>query len=148
MLRAAEERGGAWIHGHDLRATPEARAEATIDCHRLFVGKPTVAQNGSDDTGLAPRLAQLEAEGKTVVLVRGGQPLGLVALADEVRPVRRSIPLHSGRSLSCVGHLACDLASVGALLVRASALRRAPEQELADRGLREVLRPHGCRAQR
>jgi Cd2+/Zn2+-exporting ATPase len=43
-----------------------------------------------------PRLAEardrLEAEGKTVMLVqRGGQWLGLLALADQVRPEARAI---------------------------------------------------------
>jgi Cd2+/Zn2+-exporting ATPase len=58
--------------------------EATVDGHRLFVGRLDRDGNGAART----RLEELEAAGKTAVVVAGAhrRPLGLIAVADELRP--------------------------------------------------------------
>ncbi len=82
VLRAAEERGLGWAVGQDLHATPGVGVEATVDGQRLFVGR----LNGATTDLATYQVAQLEAEGKTVVtLARGGRSLALLAIADEVR---------------------------------------------------------------
>jgi Zn2+/Cd2+-exporting ATPase len=73
--------------GHALQAVPGVGVEATVDGRRAFVGKPDHAISLDDTPAVAGRLADLEAQGKTAVLVaRAGVPLGLVAVADELRP--------------------------------------------------------------
>jgi Cd2+/Zn2+-exporting ATPase len=83
VLRAAEERGLRWENGRDLRAIPGMGVEATVSGRRLFVGKPQ--KHLPDDVARA--LAGSAAEGKTaVILSSGSELLGLLAIADEVRP--------------------------------------------------------------
>jgi Zn2+/Cd2+-exporting ATPase len=73
--------------GLALRALPGVGVEATVDGHRAFVGKADHAIRLDHTPAVAGRLADLEAQGRTAVLVaRAGAPLGLVAVADELRP--------------------------------------------------------------
>ncbi|UIJ32864.1 cadmium-translocating P-type ATPase [Cereibacter azotoformans] len=69
------------------RALPGKGAEAVIDGVSVCVGSPRLAKERSALTGdLGVRVAALEAEGKTVVLVlRENVALGLIALRDEPR---------------------------------------------------------------
>jgi Cd2+/Zn2+-exporting ATPase len=84
ILDAAGERGLAWPPGDRLRATPGVGVEATVGGLRLFVGRP----DGRILTGqAAQRLAALETAGKTtIVLAVDTRPLGLLAVADQLRP--------------------------------------------------------------
>jgi Cd2+/Zn2+-exporting ATPase len=81
ILRAAEERGVAREPGWDLRAIPGVGVEATVAHRVLFLGR--------DDGGspaVRSHVERLEAEGKTAVtLAEGGRPLGVLAVADELR---------------------------------------------------------------
>ncbi len=69
------------------RALPGKGAEALINGALVCVGSPRlVAERGALDDDLQARVAALEAEGKTVVIVlRQGAPQGLIALRDEPR---------------------------------------------------------------
>ncbi len=69
------------------RALPGKGAEASINGALVCVGSPRlVAERGALDDDLQARVAALEAEGKTVVIVlRQGAPQGLIALRDEPR---------------------------------------------------------------
>jgi Zn2+/Cd2+-exporting ATPase len=84
ILDAAGERGLAWTPGDRLRATPGVGVEATVGGRRLFVGRP----DGRILTGqAAQRLAALETAAKTtIVLAVDTRPLGLLAVADQLRP--------------------------------------------------------------
>ena len=85
ILDAASSRGLAWTPGQKLRAIPGVGVEATVAGRRLFVGRPNgrLALTGQ----AAQRLAALERAGNTtMVLAAGHRPLGLLAVADQLRP--------------------------------------------------------------
>ncbi|QFT61908.1 heavy metal translocating P-type ATPase [Roseivivax sp. THAF30] len=69
------------------RALPGKGAEASIDGVSVSVGSPRLAnERGALTDDLRTRVATLEAEGKTVVIVlRDDAPVGLIALRDEPR---------------------------------------------------------------
>ncbi len=69
------------------RALPGRGAEASVDGMSVCVGSPRLAgERGALTDNLRSRVAALEAEGKTVVIVlREDAPRGLVALRDEPR---------------------------------------------------------------
>lgn len=69
------------------RALPGKGAEASIGGATVCVGSPRLAdERGALDDDLRRRVATMEAEGKTVVIVlRENVPLGLIALRDEPR---------------------------------------------------------------
>lgn len=85
---AAERRGIDAAPSTAARALPGMGAEAVIDGATVTVGSLRLAQErGALADDVRSRVAGLEAEGKTVVIVlRDGRPLGLVALRDEARP--------------------------------------------------------------
>ena len=83
ILHAAAERGLAWESSRDVQATPGVGVAATLGDQRFFVGRPEPV----GVVGAAHTLQELEGDGKTVVaVVRDGRTLGLLAIADEVRP--------------------------------------------------------------
>ncbi|MEC7764127.1 MAG: heavy metal translocating P-type ATPase [Pseudomonadota bacterium] len=83
----AERRGVDAAATAGGRALPGKGAEASIDGVTVSVGSPRLAdERGALTDALRTRLAALEAQGKTVVIVlRDDVPLGLIALRDEPR---------------------------------------------------------------
>jgi cation transport ATPase len=64
-----------------LRALPGIGVEATVDGRPAFVGKADHAIRLDQTPAVAGRLAELEGQGTTAVLVAdGSRPLGLVAV--------------------------------------------------------------------
>jgi Cd2+/Zn2+-exporting ATPase len=87
ILAEAHARGIAVAPGRALRALPGIGVEATVDGRPAFVGKADHGIRLDQARAVAGRLAELEGQGKTAVLVAdGSRPLGLVAVADELRP--------------------------------------------------------------
>jgi Cd2+/Zn2+-exporting ATPase len=87
ILAEAHARGIAVVPGRALRALPGMGVEATVDGRPAFVGKADHAIRLDQAPAVAGRLAELEGQGKTAVLVAyGSRPLGLIAVADELRP--------------------------------------------------------------
>jgi Cd2+/Zn2+-exporting ATPase len=84
IVGAAEAEGIGLLPAADLRAHPGVGVEATVDGGRLFVGQ----LDGDGHGSARARLDELEAEGKTTVVVADAdrRPLGLIAVADELRP--------------------------------------------------------------
>jgi len=83
----AEQRGINAAAATGGRALPGKGAEALIDGAAVCVGSPRLAdERGALTAEIRSRVAALEADGKTVVIVlRKNQPLGLIALRDEPR---------------------------------------------------------------
>jgi Cu2+-exporting ATPase len=65
--------------------------EATVDGHKVLLGNRTLMDERKVDlAGLAAEAERLKGDGRTVVhLARDGQLLGLIAIADAVRPSAR-----------------------------------------------------------
>lgn len=89
ILHGARQQGIAWPEAQDVRALPGTGVQASVDGRRLFVGRPDGRVALHLQYAAAQRLATLEAEGKTAVVLADatdGRPLGLLAVADQLRP--------------------------------------------------------------
>jgi Zn2+/Cd2+-exporting ATPase len=87
ILAEAQARKVSVTPGRMLRALPGIGVEATVDGRPAFVGKADHGVRLDRAPAVAGRLAELEGQGNTAVLVaHGSRPLGLVAVADELRP--------------------------------------------------------------
>jgi Cd2+/Zn2+-exporting ATPase len=90
---AARGRGLALSNVTEFEAIPGRGVQAVVDHQVVNLGSPSyLLQNGSFPPALAEARDRLEAEGKTVMLAqRGGQWLGLIAMADQIRPEAKAI---------------------------------------------------------
>lgn len=75
----------------DFTSTTGFGVSALVGSRRVLVGRPSfLTEAGIDPTPLGDAIGRLESEGHTVVAVsRDGQPLGVIALADTIRPEAR-----------------------------------------------------------
>lgn len=88
VVDAALDRGLAIPEATGFQATPGQGVTATVDGAEVLVGRPSwLAAHGVELDALAERVEALEGAGRTVAAVaRAGQPLGVIALGDELRP--------------------------------------------------------------
>lgn len=93
VAKAAQERGLMLSEVSEFENIPGRGVSAVVDHHIVNLGSPAfLLQNGNFPTRLKESRERLEAEGKTVMLVqRDGQWLGLIALADQLRPEAREV---------------------------------------------------------
>lgn len=91
VVREAESRGIALESPRDFKAVPGYGVVAAVDYHRVVVGKKQfVGVHGSHGYGLAAEARRLEARAHTVVWVAvDGRAIGLIAIADELKPGAR-----------------------------------------------------------
>lgn len=91
VVREAEARGIAVEPPRDFKAVPGYGVVATVDFHRVVVGKKQFAGvHGSHGYGLGAEAERLEARAHTVVWVAvDGRAIGLIAIADELKPGAR-----------------------------------------------------------
>lgn len=86
IVSAAEHRGLKLMNSVSANAIPGVGVEATIEGDRVFVGKLGRISAASDSEA-SRHFAKLESEGKTAVVVANdGKPLGVLAVADKLRP--------------------------------------------------------------
>ena len=88
IVAAATERGLLLPTAQDFNSTPGRGVRATVNGHTVDVGSPRHLLSDADrSTTMAAAVANLEAAGKTVVIVAAdGVPAGILALADQLRP--------------------------------------------------------------
>lgn len=93
VAKAAQERGLMLSEVSEFENIPGRGVSAVVDHHIVNLGSPAfLLQNGNFPTRLKESRERLESEGKTVMLVqRDGQWLGLIALADQLRPEAREV---------------------------------------------------------
>src|SRR5690606_37053988 len=86
IVAEAKNRGISWSRASEVRNITGEGIVAKVDGEDIRIVSPGhLARTGKEISD--PRLKQLESQGKTVVvLVRGGAPRALFALADIVRP--------------------------------------------------------------
>jgi heavy metal translocating P-type ATPase len=87
-VAAATERGLRLPAAEDFDSAPGRGVRATVDGHRVEVGSPRhLLSDGQTSAQITAAVANLEAAGKTVVIVAAdGVPAGILALADQLRP--------------------------------------------------------------
>jgi Cd2+/Zn2+-exporting ATPase len=85
ILAAADTRGNQPAPAADTQAIPGVGVHATVAERRLFVGRPDGRVDLDETT--ARRIEELEKHGKTVVVLADhDRPLGVLAIADQLRP--------------------------------------------------------------
>ncbi|MFG2593101.1 heavy metal translocating P-type ATPase [Streptomyces sp. NPDC048438] len=90
VVQAAREHGLALAETTDFTSTPGAGVTATINGHTIQVGSPArlAPANGLD---IGATVQALEDEGRTAVLIlRDGTPVGVLGIADRLRPDARA----------------------------------------------------------
>ncbi|HXF69076.1 MAG TPA: heavy metal translocating P-type ATPase [Thermoflexus sp.] len=88
VLRAARARGLEIPDAEAFQAIPGHGVEARYQGERILLGnRKLMREHGIDLSGLQPQAEALEREGKTVMfLARSDQALGLLAVADTLKP--------------------------------------------------------------
>ncbi len=91
VVREAQARGIELERPRDFEAVPGLGVAATVNYHRVVVGKRRFAGiHSSRGQHLATQAERLEAEARTVVWVGvDGRAIGLIAIADEIKPGAR-----------------------------------------------------------
>jgi Cu+-exporting ATPase len=92
IVRAARERGLALAHPERFEALAGHGISAVVDGRLVLLGNSKLMRDWSVATAdLAPEVERLQAEGKTAMIVAvDGAALGLVAVADTVKPTSRA----------------------------------------------------------
>jgi Zn2+/Cd2+-exporting ATPase len=91
ILARAVEYGVAWAQSSEFQSIPGRGAEAIIGGQPALVGNHRlIEERGLCNAEIHTRLDALAASGRTAVLIaRRGQPLGIIALADQTRDSAR-----------------------------------------------------------
>ena len=91
VVDAAKARSLALSDVTDFNAVPGHGLEAKVDGRMVLVGNAKLMRDRAIDfAALGPRADELEGAGRTVVRVAvDGEPAGLVAIADAVRPTAK-----------------------------------------------------------
>jgi Cu2+-exporting ATPase len=92
VVEGAESRDIALTDPVEFEAVPGHGLAATVEGRRLLVGNGRLLErNGVSADGLRGRADELAAAGKTAMLVAvDGEPAGLVAAADQIKPSARA----------------------------------------------------------
>lgn len=99
VVAAAEERGLVLPPAGAFRSTPGRGVQAKVLGHLVEVGSPAILGGAGVDAGLGPMITDLEAAGRTVVVVVvGGAPAGVIGLADRGREGAAEAVAALGRS--------------------------------------------------
>ncbi|PWI12289.1 cadmium-translocating P-type ATPase [Streptomyces sp. NWU339] len=139
VVAAARERGLALSDVEDFTSTPGQGVTATIAGHTVQVGAPVRLLPADADPAHPKVVAELEEAGRTaVVVLRDGVPVGVLGVADRLRPdaaatvaaltrlTGRTPILLTGDNERAAKHLAAE---VGITEVRAGLL---PQDKVAD----------------
>jgi P-type E1-E2 ATPase len=88
IVATAAHRGLRLPTAQDFDSAPGRGVRATIDGHSIEVGSPRhLLPDGDTSSPISAAVADLEAAGKTVVIVvADGAAAGILALADQLRP--------------------------------------------------------------
>ncbi|MER6239684.1 heavy metal translocating P-type ATPase [Streptomyces clavifer] len=90
VVDAARTRGLSIPDMQDFTSAPGIGVTATVQSHTIAVGAPARLLGDADDAAsarAAVEAAELEESGRTAVLVqRDGRPIGLLGIADRLRP--------------------------------------------------------------
>lgn len=88
VVAAAKDQGGPLLLASAFKAVPGYGVQAEVEGGLVRVGKPEwILAEGLDLSALEGRIAQLQEESKTVMVVaRDQELLGLVAVSDPIKP--------------------------------------------------------------
>lgn len=148
VVQAARARQLNWPAASDVQAVTGKGMHALVSSSNISIGNLRLFEPGSVPDAVRAQVVQLEAQGKTVMLVRAdGAFIGLLGLADTPRPGMREVlaqlaALGVGKTIMLTGDneqvAKAVAASVGISEVRAGLL---PEDKL--KIIDELMREHG-----
>lgn len=93
VVTAAADRGLLLAEATDFRSTPGRGVVAIVEGRRIEVGSPVLLEERAGHRTVQARLAVtgLESAGRTaVVVIVDGDPVGVLGLADRLRPMARA----------------------------------------------------------
>jgi P-type Cu2+ transporter len=92
IVNAARDKGFDVVAPSRFDSVPGHGVVSTVDGQRVLIGNLRMMQReGVDVNGLTGQAAEMAAAGKTAMyVVAQGKPLGLVAVADTVRPAAKT----------------------------------------------------------
>ena len=131
VRRGTMERGGLPLVVDSFDALPGQGVRASSDGRTFVVGNAAMlATVGADEAPLAPERARLEIEGHTVVAVAEGERLlGLLALADTIKPDAREVVQQLESAGTQVWMITGDRSLTAAAMAREAGI--APERVIA-----------------
>jgi Cd2+/Zn2+-exporting ATPase len=93
VVDAAQARGVPIIPADEVETFPGRGIRGIVGGRRIWVGSPGLMRETSEQltAAVASQLQILESQGKTVVVVGEEAPLGLIVVADTVRPGARQV---------------------------------------------------------
>ncbi|MER5745770.1 heavy metal translocating P-type ATPase [Streptomyces sp. NPDC002225] len=152
VVAAARERGLPLAAAEEFTSAPGQGVVATVDGHTVAVGAPARLLRGAAHRPPRDVVAELEEAGRTTaVVLRDGEPVGVLGIADRLRPdaaatvtelarlTGRTPVLLTGDNERAAGRLAAE---VGIIEVRAGLLpqdKAAAVKEWEARGLRVLV---------
>ncbi|MHB2024678.1 MAG: heavy metal translocating P-type ATPase, partial [Mycobacteriales bacterium] len=138
VVATARERGSILPDATEFASVPGRGVHAVVNGHQVAVGSPLLLGERSENCPEAAMVAQLQADGRTAVVVAvDGIPVGVIGLADRLRPAAadtvaalgdltgRTPVLLTGDNQAAAGRLATE---VGIADVRAGLL---PQDKVA-----------------
>ena len=140
IVRAARERGLVIADASEFRSSTGLGVEAEVAGRRVAVGSLRWMDEGVPGARLlAAKAEQFSDDGKTPVLVmEAGQPLGLLAIADQMRPNSA----HAVRALQALGlevhMLTGDNRRTAAAIARRAGIRHVVAEALPEDKLRHI----------
>ena len=92
IVRGARERALKFSAAGDFRSITGKGVEASVDDHSVAIGNEKMMHDiGTFDTALARKAEEGRAKGQTVMFVAiDGKPVGLLAVADPIKPTSAS----------------------------------------------------------
>jgi Cd2+/Zn2+-exporting ATPase len=149
IVEAAKARGAVFQPATDVKAIPGRGARGIVGTEVITLGSPRLlAETWPQDDGALRTIAHLEAQGKTaMVMGTEDRPVGVIALADTLRPQSRdAVMALRAAGVSRVALLTGDNAAVAESIARAVGAdevraRLLPEGKLA--AVRELRARHG-----
>lgn len=93
VVEAARARGVPFVPAEEIETFPGRGIRGVVGGRPIWVGSPGLMREtrGALDTSVVSHLQALESQGKTVVVVGSERPLGLIVIADTVRPGARQV---------------------------------------------------------
>jgi len=88
VVEAAQARGVSVVPADEVETFPGRGIRGIVGGRRIWVGSPGLMREtgGPLDAAIVSQVEVLESRGKTVVVVGAERPLGLIVIADTVRP--------------------------------------------------------------
>jgi Cu+-exporting ATPase len=142
LVTRAKERGLALPPVTEFSTAPGQGIDALAPEGRLLLGNRALMDaRGVDVSALVPRAEALAAEGKTVVyLAVAFRPLGLLAVADTLKPEARAVVAALRRRGIEVAMLTGDNRRTAAAIARAAGVDRVLAEILPEDKAREIAR--------